>query len=104
MMKRTHVFLFASAGVLVAGLATALVAWASGAAAVGSNGPGELAYVPVTAQMGAYADVRQGMNSPLHDRFPQYQRGNPSGPGSIAARNGIDLERDGGPALCAAIG
>lgn len=94
MTKRTRVFLFASASVLVAGLATGLVAWASGAAAAGSNGPDELAYVPGTASMVAYADVRQVMNSPFHDRFRQYQRGNPSGPYGIEARTGIDFERD----------
>ena len=104
MTKRTHVFLFASAGVLVAGLATALVAWASGAAAVGSNGPDELAYVPVTAQMVAYADVRQVMNSQLRDRLRQYQRGNPSGPDSIEARTGIDFERDVDRVLVASMG
>ncbi|HXD16714.1 MAG TPA: hypothetical protein VN654_06840 [Vicinamibacterales bacterium] len=94
MTKRTRVFLFASAGVLVAGLATGLVAWAAGAAAVGSNGPDELAYVPGTASMVAYADVRQVMNSPFRDRFGQYQRGNGSGPYGIEARTGIDFERD----------
>jgi hypothetical protein len=94
MMKRTRVFLFASAGVLVVGLATGLVAWASGQGAVGSHGPDELAYVPVAAQMVVYADVRQVMNSPLHERFRQYQRGNPSGPYGIAARTGIDFEKD----------
>jgi len=94
MTKRTRIFLFASAGVLVAGLTTGLVAWASGAAAAGSSGPDELAYVPGTANMVAYADVRQVMNSPFHDRFRQYQRGNPSGPYGIEARTGIDFERD----------
>ena len=94
MTKRTRVFLFASAGVLVAGLATGLVAWAAGAAAVGSNGPDELAYVPGSARLVAYADVRQVMNSQLRDRFRQYQRGNPSGPDSLESRTGIDFERD----------
>lgn len=94
MTKRTRIFLFASAAVLVAGLTTGLVAWASGLAAVGSNGPDELAYVPGTATMVAYADVRQVMNSQLRDRLRQYQRGNPSGPYSIEARTGIDFERD----------
>jgi hypothetical protein len=34
------------------------------------------------------------MNSPFHDRFTQYQRGNPSGPDGIEARTGINFERD----------
>jgi hypothetical protein len=94
MTKRTRVFLFASAGVVVAGLATGLVAWASAQAAAGSTGPDELAYVPGSARMVAYADVRQVMSSPFRDRIRQYQRGNPSGADSIEARTGIDLERD----------
>jgi hypothetical protein len=94
MTKRTRVFLFASAGVVVAGLATGLVAWASAQAAAGPAGPDELAYVPGSARMVAYADVRQVMNSPFRDRIRQYQRGNPSGADSIEVRTGIDLERD----------
>ena len=93
MTKRTRVFLFASAGVVVAGLATGLVAWAAGQAAVGSNGPAELAYVPGNARMVAYADVRQVMNSPFHDRFQQYQR-NSASPDGLEARTGINIERD----------
>lgn len=103
MTKRTRIFLFASAGVLIAVLATGLVAWASGAAAVGAGGPDELAYVPGTARMVAYADVRQVMNSQLRDRFRQYQRGNPSGPDSLEARTGIDFERDVDRVLVASI-
>jgi len=93
MTKRTRVFLFASAGVVVAGLATGLVAWAAAQAAVGSNGPAELAYVPGNARMVAYADVRQVMNSPFHDRFQQYQR-NSASPDGLEARTGINIERD----------
>ena len=93
MTKRTRIFLFASAGVMVLGLATGLVAWAAGQAAVGSNGPAELAYVPGNARMVAYANVRQLMNSPFHDRFQQYQR-NSSSPDGLEARTGINIERD----------
>jgi len=93
MTKRTRVFLFASAGVVVAGLATGLVAWAAGQAAVGSRGPDELAYVPGNARMVAYADVRQVMNSPFRDRFQQYQR-NSSSPDGLEARTGVNVERD----------
>ena len=103
MAKRTRIFLLASAGVLTAVLATGLVARAGGAVA-GSNAPNEIAYVPGDAQMVAYADVRQVMNSPLHDRFRQYQRGNPSGPDSIEARTGIDFERDVDRVLVASMG
>src|SRR2546421_2078407 len=93
MTKRTRVFLFASAGLLVAGLTTGLVAWAAGAGAVGSTGPDELAYVPANARLVAYADVRQVMNSPFHDRIGQVGRPS-SGPDGLEARTGIDFERD----------
>lgn len=93
MTKRTRIFLMSSAGVVVAGLATGLVAWASGLAAIGAVGPDELAYVPGDARMVAYADVRQVMNSAFHDRVRQYQ-GNSSSPDGIEARTGINVERD----------
>jgi hypothetical protein len=97
MTKRTSVFLFVAAGVLVAGLATGLVAWSMGVpvfAALGSNLPDELAYVPDTAHLVAYADVRQVMNSQFRDRLRQYQRNTPSNPDGLEARTGINLETD----------
>lgn len=94
MTNRTRVFLFTAAGVLVAALATGLVAWASGLSAIGSSSPDELAYVPRDAQMVAFADVRQLMNSPLHDRFRQFETTRPSGPDSLEARTGIKFDTD----------
>jgi hypothetical protein len=97
MAKRTRIFLLAAGGVLVAGLATALVAWAIGApvlAALDSNVPAELVYVPDTARMVGFADVRTVMNSEFHDRFRQFQRSNPSGTGGLEAQTGISVERD----------
>lgn len=101
MTKRTRVFLLVSAGVLAAVLATGLAARAGGA--LGSSTPDELAYVPATAQMVAYADVREVMNSPLHDRFRQLQNANPSGD-SIEARTGIKFDRDVDSVLVASMG
>ncbi len=95
--KCTRVFLFAAAGVLIAALATGLVAWASRIsllAALGSNVPDELAYVPGTARMVAYADVRQVMSSPFRDRLRQFENSNPSSPDGLEARTGINLETD----------
>jgi hypothetical protein len=89
MTKRTRVFLLASAGVLAAVLATGLAARAAGA--LGASTPDELAYVPATARMVAYADVREVMKSPFHDRFRQFQTANGD---SIEARTGIKFERD----------
>ena len=94
MTKRTRVFLFAAAGVLVTALTTGLVAWAMGASALGSGTPEELAYVPANARMVAYADIREVMNSPFHDRIRQLQRSSPSGPDGLEARTGIRFDSD----------
>src|SRR5471032_997183 len=97
MSKRTRVFLLTAAGVLVAGLATGLIAWSMGVpvfAALGSNVPDELAYVPDSVHVVAYADVRQVMGSSFRDRLRQYQRANPSGADGLEARTGINLDTD----------
>src|SRR3954462_3858324 len=97
MSKRTRLFLLTAAGVLAAVLATGLIAWAMGVpvlAALGSDGPEELAFVPADARMVGYADVRGLMNSPFHDRVKQFEgtsRGNPDG---FEARTGINPETD----------
>jgi hypothetical protein len=93
MKKRTRVFLFAAAGVLVAALATGLVAWATRVSAAPGTSD-ELAYVPATARMVAYADIRSLMNSPFHDRLRQLQRTSPAGANGIEAHTGIRFETD----------
>lgn len=93
MKKRTRVFLFAAAGVLIASLATGLVAWATRVSAAAATD--ELAYVPATALMVAYADVRGLMNSPFHDRIRQLQRTGPTaGADDLEARTGIRFDTD----------
>ncbi len=97
MAKRTRVFLLVAAGVLVAGLATGLVAWSMGVpvfAALGSSAPEELGFVPSDAHLVAYADLRQVMNSPLRDKLEQLQRDNPSNADGLEARTGINLQTD----------
>lgn len=97
MAKRTRVFLLMAAGVLVAGLATGLVAWSMGVpvfAALGSGAQEELGFVPNDAHLVAYADLRQVMNSPLRDKLEQLQRDNPSNVDGLEARTGINLQRD----------
>ena len=93
MKRRTRVFLFAAAGVLIASVTTGLVAWATRVSAAAATD--ELAYVPTTALMVAYADVRGLMNSPFHDRLRQLQRTNPA-PGSddLEAQTGIRFDTD----------
>jgi len=103
MTKRTRVFLLASAGVVAAVLATGFVARA-GVAIVDSNLTDELAYVPATAQMVAYADIRQVMNSPFHDRFRQLQGNGPVTTDSLEARTGIKFDRDVDRVLFASMG
>jgi hypothetical protein len=97
MAKRTRVFLLVASGVLVAGLATGLVAWSMGVpvfAALGSSAPEELGFVPNDAHLVAYADLRQVMNSPLRDKLEQLQRDNPSNVDGLEARTGINLQTD----------
>jgi len=92
MKTRTRVVLFAAAGVLIASLATGLVAWATRVSAAGTAE--ELAYVPASALMVAYADVRGLMNSPFHDRFRQLQHTSPAGSDDLEARTGIRFDTD----------
>ena len=97
MSKRTRLFLLTAAGVLVAVLATGLIAWATGMpvlAALGPGGPDELAFVPADAHMVAYADMRALMNTPFHDRVKQYDGTARANPDSFEARTGINLETD----------
>jgi hypothetical protein len=97
MAKRTRIFLLVAAGVVVTGLATGFIAWSMGVpvfAAFGSNGPDDLAYVPDSVQVVAYADVRQVMSSPFRDKLQQLQRDNPSTADGLEARTGINLETD----------
>ena len=103
MAKRTRIFLLASAGVLTAVLATGLVAWAGGAVA-GSTTPDDIAYVPGNAQMVAYADVRQVMNSPFRDRLRQLDADNNAAADGFEARTGINFERDVDSVLIASTG
>src|SRR5689334_17124765 len=93
MKGRTRVFLFAAAGVLIASVTTGLVAWATRVSA--ATATDELAYVPATAVMVAYADVRGLMNSPFHDRIRQLQRTGPAaGSDDLEARTGIRFDTD----------
>lgn len=93
MRRRTRVYLFAAASVLIASVATGLVAWATRVSA--ATATDELAYVPATALMVAYADVRGLMNSPFHERIRQLQRTNPAaGSDDLEARTGIRFDTD----------
>jgi hypothetical protein len=66
----------------------------SGLPTLGSAVPAELAFVPANARMVAYADVRQLMNSPLHDHVRQFESKARINPDGLEARTGIDIESD----------
>ena len=96
MSKKTRYFLAGSAAVLVAGVCTGLIAYYAGgfqpvaASAVSS----ELRYVPASASLVAYADVRSIMDSELRLRLKQGMPGQEQGQKEFFDHTGIDIERD----------
>jgi len=96
MTKRTRLFLFAAAGVLIVGLGTGLIASYIGLPALalgGADGPDELKYVPADARLVAYANVRDVMNSELRQKVHQ-MRPESARKDDFEAKTGIDIERD----------
>ena len=96
MTKKTRLFLTIAAGVLVVGLGTGLVASYMGLPAFaigGADGPDELHYVPATARVIAYANVRDVMNSELRQKVREIR---PDGDRHDDFKNatGIDIEND----------
>ncbi len=96
MTKRTRLFLLIAAGVLVAGLGTGLVASYMGLqtiSLIGSDGPAELAYVPASARVIGFADVREVMNSDLRQKFREmHPQAAPDG--NFENETGINVETD----------
>jgi hypothetical protein len=95
MTRRTRWFLVGSALIVVMGLCTGLVAYYNGGLPLFSAGPGpaELAYVPETATIVAYANVAEIMKSDLRKRL---QAVLPTGQGKnqLQAETGVDVEHD----------
>jgi hypothetical protein len=96
MTKQTRYFLAGSAAILLAGVFTGLVAYYAGgfqpvAASAVAN---ELRYVPSTASLVAYADVRSIMNSELRMRLKQAAPGQEHGQKEFYDHTGIDIEQD----------
>lgn len=101
MTRRTRWFLLGSALIVVAGLCTGLVAYYNGALPLLGSGPGpaELAYVPETATIVAFANVGQIMKSDVRKRL---QEALPSGENNhvsegrdeLKSQFGIDIEHD----------
>jgi hypothetical protein len=98
MNRRTRIFVFVAAGILVAGLGTGLVASYVGLQnlpVIGGNGPAEFAYVPVDASIVAYANVHDIMASELRRKLDAiHPQGTSDGARSFQEHTGIDLEKD----------
>jgi hypothetical protein len=94
MTKRTRLFLFVAAGILVAGLGTGLVAsYVGQSLIIGTDGPDELGYIPADSQLVAWANVREIMNSDLRRRITESVGARP-GANTLEEQTGIDIERD----------
>ena len=96
MTKKTRLFLFIAAGVLVVGLGTGLIASYLGLPAFalgGSDSADELRYLPSDARVIAYANVRDVMNSELRQKIrkfhPDTERHD-----EFKESTGIDIEND----------
>jgi hypothetical protein len=98
MTKRTRLFLFVAAGILVAGLGTGLVASYMGQnlVIIGQDGPDELAYIPADSQLVGFANVREIMDSELRRKVMEFGGNRPDGTNQNFLRDqtGIDIERD----------
>jgi hypothetical protein len=99
MSKKTRLFVMVSAGILVAGLGTGVLASYMGVGiqslqVFSSAGPAELAYMPQDAALIAYADVRQVMDSELRQKLLAVRPDNTDPDGDFEAKTGINIERD----------
>jgi hypothetical protein len=98
MIKRTRLFLFTSVGILVAGLGTGLVAAYVGGFEnlnfLGSSSPDELGYLPPDAKVVAFANVREIMDSELHQKLRALAPRNDNGMARFEEETGVDVTRD----------
>jgi hypothetical protein len=98
MIKRTRLFLFISVGILVAGLGTGLVAAYVGGFEnlkfLASSSPDELGYLPPDAKVVAFANVREIMDSELHQKLRALAPRNDNGMARFEAETGVDVTRD----------
>ena len=98
MTKRTRLFLFVSGGILTAGLGTGLVAAYVGGfqnlSLLGSSGPDELSYLPSDAKVVAFANVREIMDSELHQKLSALAPRNGNGLARFQEETGVDVTTD----------
>jgi hypothetical protein len=96
MTKKTRYFMAVSAGIVVVGLGSGLVAYYGGgfpSLSASRSGPSELSYVPADASVVAYANVHDVMGSELRQKM-KAALPNESGQQEFANLTGIDIERD----------
>src|SRR4051812_44435485 len=95
MTQRTRYFFSIAAVLLVAGIGVGLVAFyrTSRQAAIPAGLPDELRYVPATAELVAYADVKTVLNSELRRELERSTMGPRRGRSDMHELAGIDVEK-----------
>lgn len=96
MTKRTRLFVVISAGILVVGLGTGLLASymnVQNLTLIGGNGPEEFAYVPSDAQMLGFANVRAVMDSEVRRKLMEIHPGADNAD-RFQERTGISVTQD----------
>ena len=98
MTKPTRLFVLVSGGILVAGLGTGLVAAYVGGfqnlSILGNSGPDELSYLPASSKVVAFANVREIMDSELHQKLRDLAPRNDNGLSRFEDETGVDVTRD----------
>ena len=98
MTKPTRLFIFVSGGILAAGLGTGLVAAYMGGlqnlSILGSPGADELSYLPSDAKVVAFANVREIVDSELHQKLQAMSPRNDHGLARFEEETGVNVMRD----------
>jgi len=98
MTKRTRVFLFVSGGILTVGLGSGLVAAYIGGfqnlGLLGGASRDELSYLPSDAKVVAFANVREIIDSELHQKLRAMAPRNDNGLAKFEEETGVDVTRD----------
>lgn len=98
MTRQTRYFILGSLTTLAVGLAAGVIAFYGGIPGLASAGSASLAgdfeYLPPTASVVAYADVRQVMTSDLRQRIRALEPRGDRGKQEFEQRTGIDIDSD----------